>query len=131
MIAAIAIAISLAGAAEVLPPNLARIHRVQASEMDRYLAGVRDRIWMVVPYPPEERENGTEGIVHVAFTIHKDGSISGLRILRSSGNRNLDAAALAGIKAAKFRGPPGLDGLNVDIPLRFRGERIGDRRMAN
>lgn len=33
-------------------------------------------------YPPTARANGIEGVVNVAFTVNKDGSIGNIRIIR-------------------------------------------------
>ena len=44
-------------------------------------------------YPRVSQEDGDEGIVTLRFIVQPDGSISDIRIARSSGHPRLDAAA--------------------------------------
>ena len=46
-----------------------------------------------VQYPPISRDNGEEGTVTLLLAVQTDGSISDIRIARSSGYQRLDAAA--------------------------------------
>jgi len=45
-------------------------------------------------YPTEAKKARQEGIVTVRFTVHRDGSIAGATIRKSSGHDLLDAATL-------------------------------------
>ena len=46
-----------------------------------------------VQYPPISNDNGEEGTVTLLLAVQTDGSISDIRIARSSGHPRLDAAA--------------------------------------
>ena len=46
-----------------------------------------------VQYPPASQDNGDEGTVTLLLAVQTDGSISDIRIARSSGHPRLDAAA--------------------------------------
>jgi len=56
-----------------------------------------------VQYPPTSRDNGEEGTVTLRFIVQMDGSISDIRIARSSGYQRLDAAAVRSLRQAKFQ----------------------------
>ena len=45
-------------------------------------------------YPKEAKKARQEGVVTVRFTVHRDGSVSGVSIKRSSGHEILDQATL-------------------------------------
>jgi periplasmic protein TonB len=49
-------------------------------------------------YPPEEMRRGITGTVSVSLTYDAGGNVTDVQVLKSSGNRNLDRAA---VKAAK------------------------------
>lgn len=63
------------------------------------------------------------GIVHLSFTILRDGSVTSAKVARSSGHAALDEAALALVrKAAPMPGVPGeITGvpLTFTVPVRF------------
>ena len=46
-----------------------------------------------VQYPPASQDNGDEGTVTLLLAVQTDGSISDIRIARSSGYQRLDVAA--------------------------------------
>ena len=56
-----------------------------------------------VQYPPTSRDNGEEGTVTLRFIVQPDGSVSDIRIARSSGYRRLDYAAQRNLRQAKFQ----------------------------
>ena len=56
-----------------------------------------------VRYPPTSRDDGEEGTVTLRFIVQTDGSISDIRIARSSGHPRLDAAAQRNLRQAKFQ----------------------------
>nr|VFJ68767.1 MAG: TonB family C-terminal domain-containing protein [Candidatus Kentron sp. FW] len=58
-----------------------------------YLATLRERIEREKFYPPVSRRRGEKGQVVVGFVIRKDGRLTDLTIIRSSGIRRLDNAA--------------------------------------
>ena len=56
-----------------------------------------------VQYPPTSRDNGEEGTVTLRFIVQPDGSVSDIRIARSSGYRRLDAAAQKALRNIKLQ----------------------------
>ena len=56
-----------------------------------------------VRYPPTSRDDGEEGTVTLRFIVQTDGSISDIRIARSSGHRRLDTAAQKALRNTKFQ----------------------------
>ncbi|GHB45578.1 hypothetical protein GCM10007094_38760 [Pseudovibrio japonicus] len=51
-------------------------------------------------YPRREKKRKKSGVVHVSFAVHKDGSVTGIKLSRSSGNERFDQAALKAVEAA-------------------------------
>lgn len=58
-------------------------------------------------YPPLAEELGIEGSVNLKFLVNKDGLVSTVKIIESSGSKILDSAAKKAIKRAEFL--PALD----------------------
>ena len=56
-----------------------------------------------VQYPPASQNDGEEGTVTLLLAVQTDGSISDIRIARSSGYQRLDAAAVRSLRQAKFQ----------------------------
>ena len=56
-----------------------------------------------VQYPPASQNEGDEGTVTLLLAVQTDGSISDIRIARSSGHQRLDAAAVRSLRQAKFQ----------------------------
>lgn len=76
---------------------------------------IRDRL----KYPPPARRAGIQGAAEVGFTINRDGTVSGVSILTTSGHEILDLAALAAVHdAAPF--PPPQAAARLAIPVVFK-----------
>lgn len=56
------------------------------------------------PYPSAERNAGIEGSVKLRFIIGYNGEIEDITIIESSGNANLDNAAVNGCRKWRFKG---------------------------
>ena len=56
-----------------------------------------------VQYPPTSRDNGEEGTVTLLLAVQTDGSISDIRIARSSGYPRLDTAAQKALRNIKLQ----------------------------
>ena len=54
-------------------------------------------------YPRVSQEYGDEGTVRLRFIVQPDGSVSDIRIARSSGSPHLDAAAQRNLRDTKFQ----------------------------
>ncbi len=74
-------------------------------------------------YPVEARRRHITGVVTVRFRVHADGRLDECSIVDSSGNRLLDAAALAMLRRAQPlpRIPPALamNSLSIKLPVEF------------
>ena len=74
-------------------------------------------------YPAEAREKGISGQVFIEFVVEKDGTITNARVIKSSGNEELDAEALRVVnmmpkwKPGKEKGKPVRT--IYQIPVRF------------
>ena len=73
----------------------------------------------IVPvYPRSARRKGHEGCVTVAVSVAEDGDIVQTAVVASSGHDELDAAALAAVRSARFA-PATADGVRVRGELRL------------
>lgn len=76
------------------------------------------------PYPSAERNAGVEGTVSIRFLIGTDGSVEDLTVTSSSGNANLDNAAVAACRKWRFTAAKNSSGLPVrcyaSIPIIFK-----------
>jgi len=79
---------------------------------------IQKKIQRSMSYPSSAKQMGITGRVTVAFTISKNGQASNIRVIGSSGNALLDAAAVAAVnKASPFPPPP--SAATINIPLVF------------
>jgi protein TonB len=68
---------------------------------------IRDKIASHVRYPRHARRMGWSGTVHVSFVIEESGTVSDVRVVRSSQVSLLDDAALDSVRrSAPFPRPP-------------------------
>jgi TonB family protein len=94
-------------------------------EMPKFLNGsLNDYLSSNIKYPETEKKKGITGIVYVTFVVEKDGSISGVRVLRGVPNGpNLDAEAVRVISSMPKWQPGMQDGKPVrvqfNIPIHF------------
>lgn len=65
-----------------------------------YFTTIRKAFEMVWVYPSEAVQRGLQGEVKVEFTIQKDGKVSRIRVVASSGHRILDEAVVDALRAA-------------------------------
>jgi periplasmic protein TonB len=80
---------------------------------------IQRRIGNKLVYPPQARRAGMQGITELGFTIHEDGSISGVTVRASSGYAILDEAAAAAVfAAAPFPRPH--TPARIAIPISFK-----------
>jgi protein TonB len=76
------------------------------------------------PYPESARSRGVEGSVAIEVTVLADGTVSDVRVVRSSGAAVLDRAAVRAVRGWAFR-PATVNGEPVESvlrlpPIRFR-----------
>lgn len=70
-----------------------------------YLLHVKNKIENVWEYPYRARRQGLSGLLVIKFSINKNGSIHSITILRSSGKKILDRAAVKAIRDAARYNP--------------------------
>ena len=96
-------------------PSIAVVHRWE-TELVAHIERFKH-------YPPNARARGDQGVTRVAFTVDRDGGVSGTRIVQSSGSPELDREALAMLaRAQPVPRPPNRvssDDLSFVIPVRF------------
>ncbi|MBR1375280.1 MAG: cell envelope integrity protein TolA [Cardiobacteriaceae bacterium] len=71
-------------------------------------------------YPNREQQQGITGTPVIAFTVLPDGTISNVRIARSSGNTALDQAALEAVRrVGHYKPTPNSTAMNTSVGLEF------------
>ena len=84
-----------------------------------YTDRVQKRIEALKQYPKRAQRRNEQGVVHIVFTIGKGGEIGSINILKSSGSRILDSAALDAVKkASPFDSPPH-GSMMIQLPIKF------------
>jgi protein TonB len=81
--------------------------QVQFTNAKEYFEMLNLRVQRFKEYPESAKSAHIEGRVHIEFVLSNDGTLSDIKILKSSRHKNLDEAALEAIKkAAPFPRPP-------------------------
>ena len=108
-----------AGNAEVVQPVQQEQPDVTDSLYAESIAGLRKRILERKIYPQAARRRNIEGVVLIFLELDKSGELFELRVIRSSGSKILDNAAISLIKKV-VPYEHGLEGaLSVEIPIRY------------
>ena len=63
-----------------------------------YNRRLKDRIESIWHYPPDAAARGIYGDLVIRFTIKKDGHLGAVELIRTSGHKNLDDAAIAALR---------------------------------
>ncbi|MCW9699324.1 MULTISPECIES: energy transducer TonB [unclassified Avibacterium] len=107
------------GKATVTNPNLVG-KGTSSDEAKAYLSAIRKEIERQKRYPQRAKMMRKQGIVTVSFIIANDGSLNNVQLAKSSGNNDLDNAALDAVKRARSVGPkPAGVSSSLTVPLRF------------
>jgi len=89
-----------------------------------YAFAVKERLQASWEYPAGAKKDLLEGDVLIMFSLASDGSLKGIRVLKSSGRHILDRGATSAIEsAAPFPGFPRslpLDRLNIKASFSYR-----------
>jgi protein TonB len=93
----------------------------------KYLLGLSALVERQKSYPYIARQRGQQGQVRVRFVVERDGCVSDIRVVGSSGYPSLDADAADTLRRVG-RVPPlpreiGSDRLRLEIPLTYRLSR--------
>ena len=81
---------------------------------------IHAKIWMFAPfpaYPFHARASHTEGTVFVGITIGPQGEVQDIRLVKSSGSKMLDDAALSGVRL--WRAHKQYAGRKLILPVRY------------
>jgi len=98
-----------------VPPSAARPVAAERAYTDL----VQRQIEAVKQYPKRAQRRNEQGVVKIVFTIGTDGEIVSVNILKSSGSRLLDGAAIDAVKnASPFARPPN-GSMIIQLPIRF------------
>ncbi|BEM31128.1 protein TonB [Serratia marcescens] len=89
-------------------------------EKAAYAARLRSEIESHKRYPQRAKQARTGGVVNVRFNVGDDGSLTDPQLVSSSGNRDLDNAALQAVRQSNAVGPrpPGF-GRSASVNIRF------------
>ncbi|WP_246747073.1 energy transducer TonB [Nitratireductor aquibiodomus] len=94
------------------------------AQVSNYPGKVRTKLRRAQRYPSAAKRQRLKGEAHVRFTIARNGSVSAIRIVRSSGSDILDQAAVDTVRrAAPFPRIPdgaGRSSWGFTVPLAFR-----------
>ena len=66
-----------------------------------YMARLKDKIEGIWTYPADAAMRGIHGDLKIRFTIKKDGMLGDVELVRTSGHRSLDEAAIRALKDAE------------------------------
>jgi protein TonB len=100
-------------------PSMPGSAATRPGEVQRYARSVAEALSRSRP----KGLPGAKGTAKISFQISTVGTVIGARIIASSGNPKLDAAAMAAVEAVKFPPPPsGMTAaqLTYEIPYHFR-----------
>ncbi|MCG6967445.1 MAG: TonB family protein [Chromatiaceae bacterium] len=97
---------------------------VAVEERQHYLAALAAQINRSKFYPRASRRLGEEGLVVVHFVIQRNGELTDLQVMESSGSPRLDEAALKTLRrVTPFRPIPGRLGRDewpISVPISFK-----------
>ncbi|MGX9147638.1 TonB family protein [Mesorhizobium sp. 128a] len=80
--------------------------RSRSGDADRWNASLRSWIQRRTHYPSAARPRRAEGTVNVSFVVNASGRVISARLARSSGDADLDRAALSVLQGATVPTPP-------------------------
>ncbi len=66
-----------------------------------YLQRLKEKIEGIWKYPSEAAERGLYGDLYIRFTIKKNGKLGAIELVRTSGHKSLDDAAIRALKEAE------------------------------
>lgn len=95
-------------------------------DLSAYLGAARVKIERAKRYPLEALRKNLEGKVVLSFQINREGEVSGIKLVQSSGYRVLDEEGMATLRrASPFPSlrQIGKENLLIEIPILFRLEK--------
>ncbi len=82
-----------------------------------YLRMLKEKIESVWRYPTEAARRGISGDLYIRFSIKRDGRLGGVELLRTSGHKDLDEAAMKALRDAEPYWPLPQDWDKEDIEI--------------
>ncbi|MDI6744276.1 MAG: TonB family protein [Thermodesulfovibrionales bacterium] len=93
-------ALEIAKKTEVQQERSSITFDVKGFKYDGYMMRLKDKIEGIWQYPYDAATRGIYGDLYLTFTIKKNGSLSKVELVRTSGYRSLDEAAMKALKDA-------------------------------
>lgn len=107
-------------------PQSATSNNVQASSSANEISAYKAQLQRALQqragnsYPPREKMMRKEGVVTISLLISPSGQVTNVSVIKSSGNSNLDAAAVKAAESTKMSSPPPAGfPTNLTVPIRF------------
>ena len=85
-----------------------------------YFKHIKDKLYLVWRYPLTARAAGIQGTVYILFVINRQGELTEVRVLKSSGFTMLDREAERALRAAAPFGPFPPDWTERELRIRAR-----------
>ena len=104
---------------ETTPASVSTLVEKHVIDERAYTHLVQKQIEAVKQYPKRAQRRNEQGVVEMIFTIGKDGKIVSQNIIKSSGSRILDGAAMDALEKASPFAPPPQGPIVVQLPIRF------------
>ena len=104
---------------ETLPASVPTLVEKHPMDERTYTHLVQKQIEAVKEYPKRAQRRNEQGVVEMIFTIGKDGKIVSQDIIKSSGSRILDGAAIDALEKASPFAPPPKGPIVIQLPIRF------------
>lgn len=70
-------------------------------------------------YPQREKMMRRTGVVTISFTLSPSGTVVNAKVIRSSGNENLDNAAVNAAEGTSLEAPPAGFPTRLEVPVKF------------
>lgn len=88
--------------------------------MGSWQGGLQAAIERKKRYPRNAQRAGKTGTARVSFTVQANGAINNVRISSSSGNSDLDQAAVQAVQAVgSYKAPPSGQAVAITVPINF------------
>lgn len=91
--------------------------------LKEYISSVKEAIKLHIYYPPAAKRSGINGRVVVSFIIRTDGTVSDVKVIKTSGHSVLDEASKRIIGKVSPLPPPPSGDIRIEVPVVFSLKR--------
>lgn len=91
--------------------NIRRIAALEPDDQEPNVVGGMGNLYVNIEYPEKARKQGIQGELELEFTVHPDGSVSSVDVIKSL-HPLCDSAAVEGVRSVKF------------VPAKHNGEPV-------